>query len=303
MGFGYRQGRLGRMPPRGRGSPLGWPAARRRAPTVPASRSALAMTSTSRARSSLTTFTGPSAASPATATWAPELAAWRPRSARSSWSASMKCSRASSRLSATMCSTFASRPRVMPTYTPDASNVSDSRVCALEVVTPWTPYAVAAYARWAWAVDVPARQCDRPWVLARASCVERPHGAVVADALDCPGLPVGDSQVAVVLARGDHVARTDGQFVVPGHGRRVVDFASSDTLGADAVVEGAGLVVGRDCCGDRPRGLDRRRGRGCDVLVGVGSVPPWSWTCPSAWSWSNRRPGCRRSRRRRVRSA
>ena len=43
-----------------------------------------------------------------------------------------------------MCSTFASRPRVMPTYTPDASNASESRVWALVVVTPWTPYAVAA---------------------------------------------------------------------------------------------------------------------------------------------------------------
>ncbi len=51
----------------------------------------------------------------------------------------MNWPRASSRLSATMCSTFESRPRVMPTYTPDASNASDRRVCALVVVLPCTP--------------------------------------------------------------------------------------------------------------------------------------------------------------------
>ncbi len=63
----------------------------------------------------LTSRTGPSTVSPVTASRALAVARVRPRSARSRSSARTNYSRASSRLSATTCRWFASRPRVMPT--------------------------------------------------------------------------------------------------------------------------------------------------------------------------------------------
>lgn len=100
-------------------------------------------------------------------------------------------------------------------------------------------------------------------VLASARGFADVHGAVVRAVLDDPLPPVRYTQGGVVLAGLNQIASPGTEAVAAGRRHVVVELAAFDASGADARVQGAGLVVR----GDRDR-LTRLRVGG-DVVAGL----------------------------------